>query len=149
MLKGKNIEILSTEIHIFKDVPDFFRLRFDYFLADYLGTNLGYSTGLFDQNLCDLNYDFSKFCENDFGELVIANMCNSSPLINILNIENGRTTISLEIYYLNQDEIIEDFYCFAKIYDFVFSDIMFVHFSSVDVKSLTLINDFWLSDKVY
>ena len=139
---------MSTEIHIFKDVSDFFRLKFDYFLTNYLGENLGFSTGLFGENLCDLNYDFSKFCGNDLGELIINNVCNSSPLINISNIENSNIKISLEIYYLNESEIIEDFYSFAKIYDFVFSDIMFVHFSAVDIKSLTLINDFWLSDKI-
>jgi len=51
----------------------------------------------------------------------------------------------LDIYYFNDPPMIEDFYCLKSTYDFMVEGVMLYQIFEVNIKSLTAINNFWLT----
>jgi hypothetical protein len=139
--------IYPTEYHIFLNAYDFFELKHDIFMEDYLyapilGGDAPNSTPLLDVEI------IQKKNENFNLNIKILNgILNSQPLISILHIDSNQSKYFFDIFYLNNYEEIEDFYCLKTSQNFPINELSLYQIMELKVKSLTMINDFWLTTK--
>ena len=73
---------------------------------------------------------------------------NSEPLIKIYSTSFCNSDIYLDIFYLNNYSDIEDFYCIKRSLDSSTEGFSLTQILEVRVKSLSMINDFWLTNDV-
>jgi hypothetical protein len=80
-----------------------------------------------------------------FTSRVLNGIINSSPLIRVVSDSINQSKIIFDIFYLNNHEDIEDFFCLKSIYDFLVEGVMIYQIFTVNIKSLDMINNFWLT----
>lgn len=101
-------------------------------------------------NECPLD-DVPFAVDENYDELLatrILNAINScNPLIKIHNLDSEASEITLDIYYINNFEDIEDFYCVKVVKDFMMEGLSLYQIIDIKIKSLDMINDFWLTSK--
>lgn len=77
--------------------------------------------------------------------LILNSIINNESLIQVRSKLLDDSFTILDIFYCNGPSIIEDFYCLKTIYDFMVEGVMIYQIFEVNIKSLTVINDFWLT----
>lgn len=91
----------------------------------------------------------SKDLDNSiFNSRLLNGIVNSLPLINITNNSLEDSKITFDIFYLNNYEDIEDFFCLKSTFDFMVEGVMIYQIFDIQIKSLDMINDFWLTSKI-
>lgn len=76
---------------------------------------------------------------------ILNSIIHSNPLITVHNQTITESEIIFNIFYINNYEDIEDFYCLKTTYDFMVEGVMLYQIFEVNIKSLNSINDFWLT----
>ena len=139
--------ISSPEIHIFNDSEDFFKIKHDLFIEEYLGQCLMGGESLNFSPLEDIVFIHHDNFEKVFCSRVLNGIINSNSLIRISNYSLINSNLNLDIFYLNNYEDIEDFYCVSQSFDFLVEGEMLTQIYEVKIKSLDMINDFWLTSQ--
>lgn len=133
------------ERHIFRDADEFFNLKHDLFAEDYLGECLMGGDALNHTPIDEVAFIYKDSDDPIFNSRVLNGIINSLPLINVTNNSLEDSKIIFDIYYLNNYEDIEDFFCLKTTFDFMVEGVMIYQIFNVEIKSLDMINDFWLT----
>ena len=136
----------TVEKHLFKDCDEIFKLKHDIFLEDYLYPCLLAGDALNHTPLYEVDLNFNS----DQYELsnclrIVNSLINSQPLISVQSRMLDESFINFDIYYINNFEDIEDFYCIKSVLDFMIEGVMLYQIFEVKVKSLDMLNDFWIT----
>ena len=87
--------------------------------------------------------------DDDLDEIFCTRILNgiihSQSLIHIQSDSIASSEVLFDIFYLNNHEDIEDFYCLKTTFDFMIEGVMLYQIFSVEMKSLNMLNDFWLT----
>ena len=135
----------TLEQHIFQNAEEIFDIKHDIFIDDYLdGCLMGGDA------LNHTPIDEVVFIHNDEQNSLLCSrilnaIINSHPLITVKNQSIESSVIVFDIYYINNYEDVEDFYCVKSVYDFLVEGVMIYQIFEVKVKSLDMINDFWIT----
>jgi hypothetical protein len=137
---------LKTELHIFKGVESIFDLKYKNFINNHLGEVLIGGRGLKRDPITSFSLYFKPNHDVENLISILIEMLKQTPLIEIKSFNKyEELESSFKIFYLNSDELIEDFYCLEDAFDFVQDDYRVVQICEVKTKSLTLLNRFWLN----
>lgn len=134
------------EKHFFKDCDEIFQLKHDIFLEDYLypcllaGDALNYTP----IHEVDLSFHSDQY-DRSTCLRVVNSLINSDPLISVQSRPYDGSSVNFDIYYINNFEDIEDFYCIKSVLDFMIEGVMLYQIFEVKVKSLDMLNDFWIT----
>jgi hypothetical protein len=137
-----------TEYHIFKDSYEYFELKHDIFMEDYLGDTIMGGDALNGTLLSETNLVHSKNQDALFCSGILNGIMYCDPSISVSNIDLFDSEIIFDIYHLNNYADIEDFYCLKTTIDFMIEGVTLYQIFEVNIKSLTMINDFWLTTHV-
>lgn len=101
-------------------------------------------------NKCPLD-DVPFVVDENYDEVLSTRILNAitscNPLIKIHNSDIKASEITLDIYYINNFEDIEDFYCVKTVKDFIMEGLSLYQIIDIKIKSLDMINNFWLTSK--
>ena len=139
--------INSIERHIFKDCDDFFNLKHDTFIDSYLYECILGGDGLNHSDIKEIDFIKNPSFEPEFCIKILNGIINSNPLIKISHYSKHESNSSLDIFYINNHEDFEDFFCVTKTEDFMVEGTSIFQIYEVKVKSLDMINEFWLTSK--
>ena len=134
-----------TEFHLFKNADEYFNIKHDIFVADYLDDCIMGGEGLNFSNLSEIEFILHDKCDKNSLSLILNSMVNTDPMISVMSYSSLADTTFFDIYYINNYADIEDFYCFKQTFDFEIEGIGLYQIYEVKVKSLDMINDFWLT----
>ena len=137
--------IHPIETHIFRDSEKLFESKHDTFLDIYLGDCLLGGDALNHTNLDEVVMIHKDSQDSVFCSRVLNGIINSQPLIKVLSKSIKTSEIIFDIFYLNNFEDIEDFYCLKTTFDFLVEGVMLYQIFEVEVKSLSMLNDFWIT----
>lgn len=130
---------------MFRDADEFFNLKLDIFLEDYLYDCMMGADALNHTPLSESSFIHHQNVDGVFASRILNGINNSSPLIKISNDSLNESSQLLDVYYLNNYQDIEDFYCLRSIFDFMVEGVMLYQIFELKIKSLDMINDFWLT----
>lgn len=137
---------MNTELHIFKSAELIFDLKYKNFINNHLGEVLIGGRGLKTDPITSFSLYFKPNYDVENLISILIEMLKQTPLIEIKSFNKyDELESSFKIFYLNSDELIEDFYCLEDAFDFVQDDYRVVQICEVKTKSLTLLNRFWLN----
>ena len=136
------------EFHLFRDASEFFDLKHDLFMKEYLGDCLMGGDALNHTPIDEVTFIYKDSDDPTFNSRVLNGIINSLPLINVTNNSSEDSKIIFDIYYLNNYEDIEDFFCLKTTFDFMVEGVMIYQIFDVKIKSLDMINDFWLTSEI-
>ena len=136
--------IHPTETHVFRDSEELFKAKHDTFMDMYLGDCLLGGDALNHTNLDEVVMIHKDDQDSVFCSRILNGIINSQSLIKVLSKSIKTSEIIFDIFYLNNYEDIEDFYCLKTTFDFLVEGVMLYQIFEVEVKSLTMLNDFWI-----
>jgi hypothetical protein len=134
-----------TEFHLFKNADEYFNIKHDIFVDDYLDDCIMGGEGLNFSNLSEIEFILHDQRDENSLFLILNSMVNTNPMISVMSYSSLADTTFFDIYYINNYADIEDFYCFKQTFDFEIEGIGLYQIYEVKVKSLDMINDFWLT----
>jgi hypothetical protein len=135
-----------TEKHFFKDCDEIFDIKQQIFQEDYLGKCLLFGDALNHTPLHEVDLQFNSSDHNKSFYLRLLNfLLTSSSLIHISSHSAYSSLVEFDIFYINNYQEIEDFYCIKKTLDFGIEGVMLYQIFDVKVKSLDMLNDFWIT----
>ena len=137
--------IYPTETHVFRDVDALFKIKHDVFIDLYLGECLLGGDALNHTPLKQVSLVHDDNLDASFCSRLINGILNSQPLIKVTSNSHESSTVIFDIFYLNNYKDIEDFYCLKTTFDFMIEGVMLYQIFSVEMKSLNMLNDFWLT----
>jgi len=137
----------APEIHIFKNAFEFFELKHDIFIQDYLSDCFMGGDVLNGSSLHECPLTIQKNHNKETCYRIFNAILNSNPLIKIHSICVEESEYIFDIYYINNFSDIEDFYCVKTTKDFIIEGVTLYQFLEVNIKSLDMINDFWLTSE--
>jgi len=138
--------IHPTETHVFRDSEDLFKAKHDTFINVYLGHCLLGGDALNYTNLDEVVMLHKDDQDSVFCSRILNGIINSQSLIKVLSKSIKTSEIIFDIFYLNNYEDVEDFYCLKTTFDFIVKGVMLYQIFEVEVKSLTMLNDFWITN---
>lgn len=136
------------ELHIFKDANDFFITKHDIFMEEYLSECIMGGDALNYTPIEETSFVCQDSGDSVFTSRVLNAIINSYPLIRVISNSINESKIIFDIFYLNNHEDIEDFFCLKSVYDFLVEGVMIYQIFTVNIKSLDMINDFWLTSEI-
>jgi len=136
------------DYHIFKDVDSFFLEKYNIFIEDYLGDCILGGDSLNFASLDEISFAHKNNLDPNYCVRILNAIINSEPLIKIYSTSFCNSDIYLDIFYLNNYADIEDFYCIKRSLDSSTEGFSLTQILEVRVKSLSMINDFWLTNDV-
>jgi len=139
--------IHPTETHVFRDSEELFKAKHDTFMDMYLGDCLLGGDALNYTNLNEVAMIHKDDQDSVFCTRILNGIINSQPLIKVLSQSIKTSEVVLDIFYLNNYEDIEDFYCLKTTFDFLVEGVTLYQIFEVEVKSLTMLNEFWVTNK--
>lgn len=139
--------IHPTETHVFRDSEELFKAKHDTFMDMYLGDCLLGGDALNHTNLDEVVMIHKDDQDSVFCSRILNGIINSQSLIKVLSKSIKTSEIIFDIFYLNNYEDIEDFYCLKTTFDFLVEGVMLYQIFEVEVKSLTMLNDFWITNE--
>ena len=139
--------IHPTETHLFRDSEELFKAKHDTFIDMYLGNCLLGGDALNHTNLDEVTMIHKDDQDSVFCSRILNGIINSQSLIKVLSKSIKTSEIIFDIFYLNNYEDIEDFYCLKTTFDFLVEGVMLYQIFEVEVKSLTMLNDFWITNE--
>lgn len=113
----------------------------------YLGNCLLGGDALNHTNLDEVTMIHKDDQDSVFCSRILNGIINSQSLIKVLSKSIKTSEIIFDIFYLNNYEDIEDFYCLKTTFDFLVEGVMLYQIFEVEVKSLTMLNDFWITNE--
>ena len=137
--------IHPIETHIFRDSEELFESKHDTFLDIYLGNCLLGGDALNHTNLDEVVMVHEENQDSVLCSRILNGIINSQPLIKVLSKSIKTSEIIFDIFYLNNYEDVEDFYCLKTTFDFMIEGVMLYQIFEVEVKSLNMLNDFWIT----
>lgn len=148
-LKVSELDLNTVEKHIFKDCDDFFEIKHNIFLDDYLGDCILIADSVNGASMQEINFSFDGDGNDKvFYAKVLNDLYHSNPIIDISFTSFLNSNIYYKIFYLNNYQEVEDFYCLYQVYDFEVEGMMLHQVYEVKIKSLDMINDFWITHDV-
>ena len=135
----------STELHCFKNADEVFQSKHDNFITHYLGKCIMGADALNHTPILDASFVHKDSHDTDKCSLILNSVIKSEPLIRIKSNLVNHSHVILDIFYINEPFDVEDFYCLKTTYDFMVEGVMLYQIFEVNVKSLTMINNFWLT----
>jgi len=135
----------TLERHFFQNAEELFDIKHDIFTDDYLGSCLMGGDGLNYTPIDEIVFIHNKDQNSLYCSRILNAIINSQPLITVQNQSIQSSVTVFDIYYINNYEDIEDFYCLKSVYDFLVEGVMIYQIFEVKVKSLDMINDFWIT----
>lgn len=94
----------------------------------------------------NLSFSSNEYTQEKYVEILKC-IGEVKPMISVGFSSFLDTNIDFSIYYLNNNEDIEDFYCTRTSIDEHVEGIMLYQLFLVKVKSLDMLNDFWLTSE--
>lgn len=137
--------IHPTETHVFRDADDLFKIKHDIFMDLYLGECLLGGDALNRTPLKEVSLVHDDNLDSIFCTRILNGVINSQPLIRVQSDSIAASEVLFDIFYLHNHEDIEDFYCLKTTFDFMIEGVMLYQIFSVEMKSLNMLNDFWLT----
>jgi hypothetical protein len=134
------------DYHFFKDVDSFFIEKYNIFIEDYLGDCILGGDSLNFSSLDEISFAHINDLDSNYCVRILNSIINSEPLIKIHSTSFYSSDIYLDIFYLNNYADIEDFYCVKRSLDSSTEGFSLTQILEVQVKSLSMINDFWLTN---
>ena len=135
----------TLERHIFQNAEEIFDIKHDIFIDDYLDKCLMGGDALNFTPLSEVAFVHKNTEDSILCSRILNSVINSQPLITVSKESLDSSVIVFDIYYINNYEDIEDFYCVKSVYDFLVEGVMIYQIFEVKVKSLDMINDFWIT----
>lgn len=135
----------TPELHFFKDADDFFEAKHDLFCEDYLDECIMGGDCLNHTKINDVEFIHHQDYDGQYCARILNGIQNAEPLIRISSDSISNSNIYFDIFYLNNFQDIEDFYCLKKTQDFIVEGVTLNQIFEVKIKSLDMINDFWLT----
>jgi hypothetical protein len=144
--KASDLKLNVTEKHLFKNADEIFNLKQDIFVEDYLGECILAGDALNYTPLAEVDLTFNSDFHEDIYYLRLINaLLDSKPMIHVKSDSLYESKQMFDIYYINNFEDIEDFYCIRSAYDFLVEGVMIYQIYEIKVKSLDMLNDFWVT----
>lgn len=139
--------IHPTQTHVFRNAESLFKSKHDTFLDVYLGECLLGGDALNHTNLNEVTMIHKEDQDPSFCTRILNGIINSQPLIKVLSKSIESSEIIFDVFYLNNYEDIEDFYCLKTAFDFMVEGVMLYQIFEVEVKRLSMLNDFWITNE--
>jgi hypothetical protein len=144
--KARDLELNVTEKHFFKDCDEIFTVKQDIFVDDYLDQCILAGDALNYTPLAEVDLTFNAdFYEDVYYLRLINALLDSKPMIHVESDSLYESKQIFDIYYINNFEDIEDFYCIRSTYDFLVEGVMIYQIYEVKIKSLDMLNEFWIT----
>lgn len=137
----------TTEKHFFRETGDFFHDKLDYFQEYHLGSCIMGADALNHTPIKEAAFIHKDSLNSVSCSRILNGLLNTKPLIQIKSECFINSTTVLDIFYLNNFEDVEDFYCIKTQFDFLIEGVMLYQIFEVKTKSLNMLNDYWISQE--